>query len=139
MAAAAFFFIRQFALITYLRHFLESVSLVGAKTLSILLLVIGVADFIGTTLIDEFTKKGLHRTLAVIPALIAVLAVSLVSAVIRLWELVATVTSVGWWTWLARALPQDAESGDGLMVANVQLAIIPGATVGRGIYDLQGY
>ena len=56
-----------------------------------------------------------------------------------MWGLVATAAPVGWWTWLARSLPQDAEAGGGLIVAVVQLAIALGATVGGILYDASGY
>jgi predicted MFS family arabinose efflux permease len=46
---------------------------------------------------------------------------------------------VGWFTWLSRTLPQDAEAGGGLMVAVIQLAITLGATVGGVLYDGAGY
>jgi predicted MFS family arabinose efflux permease len=46
---------------------------------------------------------------------------------------------VGWWTWLARTLPHDAEAGGGLMVAVVQLAIAFGATAGGMLFDASGY
>ena len=36
-------------------------------------------------------------------------------------------------------LPHDAESGGGLMVAVIQLAITLGATIGGWFYDLKGY
>src|SRR3954467_11727520 len=74
MAASALFFMGQFALFTYLRPFLEDVTGVGAGTLSLLLLLIGAAGFVGTTLIGRFLKESLYRTLAIIPALMAVIA-----------------------------------------------------------------
>ena len=49
---------------------------VNASTLSLLLLVIGVSGFVGTTLIGRFIKHGLYRTLAVIPARMAGIAVA---------------------------------------------------------------
>jgi predicted MFS family arabinose efflux permease len=55
------------------------------------------------------------------------------------WGLIATAAPVGWWTWLARTLPHDAEAGGGLLVAIVQLAISGGAIVGGVTYDLSGY
>lgn len=51
----------------------------------------------------------------------------------------ATAAPVGWWTWLARTLRDDAEAGGGVMVAIVQLAIASGATLGGVLYDLDGY
>ncbi|MGF6400646.1 putative MFS family arabinose efflux permease [Pseudomonas frederiksbergensis] len=93
-------------------------------------------------------KNGLHRTLIVIPILMAVIALALVSfgssaatttVLLGLWGLVATAAPVGWWTWLARTLPDAAEAGGGLMVAIIQLAIASGATVGGLVFDLSGY
>lgn len=148
MAAASLFFMGQFALFTYLRPFLETVTQVGASTLSLLLLVIGIAGFIGTSLIGAFLKEGLYRTLTGIPALMAVIAgalltfghqVAVTAVLLGLWGLVATAAPVGWWTWLARALPRDAEAGGGLMVAVIQLAIMLGATLGGLLFDLRGY
>ncbi|BBH32382.1 MFS transporter [Pseudomonas sp. St290] len=148
MLAVSTFFMGQFMLFTYLRPFLETVTQVNVSMLSILLLVIGVAGFLGTFLIGAFLKNGLYRTLVVIPLLMAVIAIALVwfggsvtitALLLGLWGLVATAAPVGWWTWLARTLPDDAEAGGGLMVAIVQLAIAAGATVGGVLFDLSGY
>ena len=44
-----------------------------------------------------------------------------VAVLLSLWGLLATAAPTGWWTWIARALPEDAETGGGLMVAVIQL------------------
>jgi predicted MFS family arabinose efflux permease len=148
MLAASAFFMGQFMLFTYLRPFLETVTQMSVSLLSFALLVIGVAGLLGTFVIGAFLKNGLYRTLIVIPLLMAAIALALVgfgaSATITiillgLWGLVATAAPVGWWTWLARTLPDDAEAGGGLMVAIIQLAIAAGATVGGILFDLSGY
>ncbi|MNI39880.1 Purine ribonucleoside efflux pump NepI [compost metagenome] len=148
MIAVSVFFMGQFMLFTYLRPFLETVTQVSVSTLSLMLLVLGLAGLAGTFLIEAFLKSGLHRTLIVIPMLMAVIAVALVSfgssamtttVLLGLWGLVATAAPVGWWTWLAKTLPDDAEAGGGLMVAIVQLAIASGATVGGLLFDFIGY
>jgi predicted MFS family arabinose efflux permease len=148
MAASALFFMGQFALFTYLRPFLEDVTGVGAGTLSFLLLLIGAAGFVGTTLIGRFLKESLYRTLAIIPGLMALIAMALVflggsfgltTVLLGIWGLVGTAVPVGWWTWLSRTLPQDAEAGGGLLVAVVQLAIMLGATLGGVLFDMSGY
>jgi len=148
MLAVALFFMGQFALFTYLRPFLESVTQVGVSTLSLLLLVVGVAGFIGTTLIGRFLDTGMYRTLIVIPFVMAALGLALIAfgsslavtaVLLAIWGLVATSAPVAWWTWLARSLPQDAEAGGGLMVAVVQLAIASGATFGGILFDASGY
>ncbi len=148
MAAVSMFFMGQFTLFTYLRPFLETVTKVDSTILSLLLLVIGVSGLIGTTLIGGLLKEGLFRTVTVIPALMAAIALALLgfgdslgvtAVLVAIWGLVGTAAPVGWWTWLARTLPHDAERGGGLMVAVVQLAIAGGATVGGLLFDAQGY
>lgn len=148
MVAVSVFFMGQFMLFTYLRPFLETVTHVSVSMLSLMLLVLGLAGLAGTFLIEAFLKNGLHRTLIVIPILMAVIALALVSfgssaatttVLLGLWGLVATAAPVGWWTWLARTLPDAAEAGGGLMVAIIQLAIASGATVGGLVFDLSGY
>lgn len=148
MAAMSLFFMGQFALFTYLRPFLETVTRVNLTTLSLLLLLIGVTGFIGTLVIERFVKTGLYRTLIVIPALMAAIAAALIgfgtslivtAGLLGIWGLLATSAPVGWWTWLARTLPREAEAGGGLMVAMVQFAITLGATLGGLLFDTSGY
>ena len=148
MVAVSVFFMGQFMLFTYLRPFLETVTHVSVSMLSLMLLVLGLAGLAGTFLIEAFLKNGLYRTLIVIPILMAVIALALVSfgssaatttVLLGLWGLVATAAPVGWWTWLARTLPDEAEAGGGLMVAIIQLAIASGATVGGLVFDSSGY
>ncbi|HGL6715024.1 MFS transporter [Burkholderia contaminans] len=148
MAAVSVFFMGQFTLFTYLRPFLETVTHAGTVTLSLLLLVIGVAGFMGTVLIGGVLERGLYRTLVATPALMAAIAAALpvfggstaaTACLLGAWGLLGTAAPVGWWTWLARTLPHDAEAGGGLMVAVVQLAIGLGATIGGMLFDLHGY
>jgi predicted MFS family arabinose efflux permease len=148
MASVGLFFMGQFALFTYVRPFLENVTQVDVSTLSFVLLGIGVAGFVGTSLIGGFLKNGLYQTLIVIPVSMAAIATTLVAfgdslpvtaGLLGIWGLIATAAPVGWWTWLARSLPQDAETGGGLMVAVIQLAITMGAGVGGVLFDLSGY
>ena len=148
MAAVSLFFMGQFALFTYLRPFLEKVTRVDVSTLSLLLLLIGVAGFAGTTLIGRVLHKHLYRTLFIIPVLMALIAVALLAfgnilavtaVLLGIWGFVGTAAPVGWWTWLATTLPNDAEAGGGLMVAVVQLAIMLGATAGGMVFDAVGY
>ena len=148
MIAVSLFFMGQFTLFTYVRPFLEDVAHVDVSTLSLILLLMGISGFIGTVLIGAMLKKSVYPVLTVTPLLMALLAFGLlmlgkwivVSAIIlTAWGLFATSAPVGWWTWLARTLPQDAEAGGGLMVAVVQLAITLGATCGGILFDGIGY
>lgn len=148
MAAVSALFMGQFALFTYLRPFLETVTHTSATTTSLILLVIGVAGFIGTVLIGPLLKNGLFRTLIVIPLIMAAVALALIAlgastamtaVLLAVWGLVGTSAPVGWWTWLAQTLPDDSEAGGGLMVAVVQLAIASGAAAGGFLFDGFGY
>ncbi|WP_237596283.1 MFS transporter [Acetobacter indonesiensis] len=148
MIAVSLFFMGQFTLFTYVRPFLEDVAHVDVRTLSLILLSMGISGFIGTVLIGSALKKSVYPVLISIPLLMAFLAFGLlvlgkwiiVSAVIlTIWGLFATSAPVGWWSWLARTLPRDAEAGGGLMVAVVQFAITLGATGGGMFFDGIGY
>ncbi|UUL77157.1 MFS transporter [Pseudarthrobacter sp. Fe7] len=107
MAACGAFFMGQFVLFTYVRPFLETVTRVDVATVSLVLLVIGVAGFAGTLLIGRFLGNGLYRTLATIPALMAVIAAALVPTggwpaavvvLLGLWGLMSTPAPVAWWS-----------------------------------------
>jgi len=148
MAACAAFFMGQFALFTYVRPFLETVPRVDVGTLSLILLGMGAAGFIGTLLIGSVLRRGLYAPLIWIPVLMAAIAVLLIPfgewiagviTLLTLWGLLATATPVAWWSWVAQALPDDAEAGGGLMVAVIQLAIALGSTVGGLLFDSAGY
>lgn len=148
MLAVSVFFMGQFMLFTYLRPFLEAVTQVSASGLSLILLALGLAGFAGTLVIERFLKKSLFLTLGIIPLVMAGIALALVmfgsstaitTLLLGLWGLVATAAPVGWWTWLSKTLPDDAETGGGLMVAIIQLAIASGAIVGGLMFDLSGY
>ena len=148
MVAVSLFFMGQFALYTYVRPYLETVAHVEVGTLSMLLLLLGVAGVVGTLVIEPFIRRGMYTTLAILPLLMAGIAVSLALTGNRLlltalllgcWGLFATAAPVAWWTWLARTLPHDSESAGGLMVAVVQQAIASGATLGGLLFDSAGY
>ena len=148
MVGCGAFFMGQFALFTYLRPFLETVTRVDVSTLSLILLVIGAAGFIGTLIIGRVLRRSLFQTLVVIPVLMALIALALipfghsiivVAALLGFWGLLATAAPVGWWSWIAQAMPNNAEAGGGLMVAVIQLSIALGSTVGGMLFDSHGY
>lgn len=148
MLGASVFFMGQFTLFTYVRPFLETVTRVEVSSLSLILLVIGVTGFIGTMAIGAALRRGFYATMIAIPVVMAAIALALVAfgsktaaavALLGLWGFVATAAPVGWWAWIARTFPNDAEAGGGLLVAVVQLAIALGSTVGGLLFDRSGY
>jgi predicted MFS family arabinose efflux permease len=120
MAAASLFFMGQFALFTYLRPFLETVTRVDVSTLSLMLLVLGVAGFIGTTLIGSVLKARMYPVLIAVPLIMAAIAAALLvvgqsvaatTVLLAIWGLVATAAPVGGgpgWRARCRAMPKPA-------------------------------
>jgi predicted MFS family arabinose efflux permease len=146
--AVSLLFVGQFALFTYLRPFLETVTGVSVSALSLILLALGLSGLAGTYLIGFVVKTRLYGLLVAMPLALAAIAVALIAvgssaiatgALLALWGFIATAAPVGWWTWLSRTLPDDAESGGGLMVAAIQLAITLGASAGGLMFDSSGY
>ncbi|MFO6407157.1 MFS transporter, partial [Pseudomonas aeruginosa] len=64
---------------------------------------------------------------------------AIVVVLLGLWGLTGTSAPVGWWAWIARVFPEDAEAGGGLFVAVVQLSIALGSTLGGLLFDRTGY
>lgn len=148
MAATALLFMGQFAAFTYFRPFLEQVTGVGISALSLILLGLGAAGMVGNALIGRFVARSLRGTLLVMPILLGLVALGLIrwghqalptGALLALWGCIGTAAPVAWWAWLARALPDDAEAGGGLMVAVIQMAITLGAGLGGMLFDHLGY
>lgn len=148
MLGLGVFFMGQFALFTYLRPFLETITHMDVAQITLVLLVIGGAGFVGTLMISSAIKRSLYLTLTIIPLLMAAIALSLIGfgtqpavvmGLLGCWGFISTAAPVGWWAWLARTLPDNAEAGGGLMVAIIQLSIAFGSTLGGLLFDWQGY
>jgi predicted MFS family arabinose efflux permease len=149
MCACGLFFMGQFSLFTYLRPYLEITLQPGTTTLSLLFLGIGTAGFAGSLIIGGILKDDrIYWTLALFSFFMSAIAVLLISipghlmltaVLLVLWGLFGTSAPVGWWTWVARTAPEDAEAGGGLMVAIVQLAIAFGSISGGVMFDMRGY
>lgn len=148
LLACGLFFMGQFSLFTYVRPFLETVTHVDITTLALILLIIGIAGFIGTLVISRFLKAGFYQTLIAIPLLMAAITglliisghnVWFVAPLLGCWGLLSTAAPTGWWAWVARTLPEDAEAAGGLMVAVIQLSIAVGSTLGGVTFDHTGW
>ncbi|MEA3387824.1 MAG: MFS transporter [Pseudomonadota bacterium] len=148
MLAVALLFAGQFALFTYLRPFLEGTTGLSVSLLSLVLLAMGAAGLLGTALIGRAVERSLTAVLTIAPLVMAAVALALVAfggfawptaLLLGVWGLIGTALPVAWWTWLSRALPNDAEAGGGLMVAVIQLAITVGAAGGGLLFDAAGH
>lgn len=137
----------HFAFFTYLRPFLESVTGVGVNGLSAILLGFGVANFAGTLIAGVLLERNLHLTLIGMPLAMGLMAVALVSmgsapiadaVLVSFWGMAFGAVPVGWSTWLTRTVPDEAETGGGMLVAAIQLAITIGAAAGGMIFNATG-
>lgn len=113
---------------------MESVTGASVSELSFILLLLGAAGLAGTWSIGLLLQRHLYRWLILIPLVMAAIA-----ALLAAWGLVSTPAPVAWGLWLSRALPENAEAGGGLMVAEIQLAITLGASLGGELFDVVGW
>jgi predicted MFS family arabinose efflux permease len=148
MASVLMLFMGQFALFTYLRPFLETVTRVQISTLSLLLLLMGLAGIAGTYCVSSLLQNRLFSVLGLIPLVMAAIALLLIAfgtsravtaCLLTAWGFFGTAAPVGWGTWLSRTMPDDAEAGGGLLVATIQLAITVGASLGGVLFDTTGW
>ena len=142
MLATILIFSGHFAFFTYLRPFLETVAQASVEGVSLILLGFGVANFIGTSIAGHLLARSLRLTLAM-----SVLALMMVTfghvalldgLLVAMWGFAFGLVPVGWSTWLATTVPDEAESAGGLLVASIQLAISAGAAGGGAVFDLNG-
>lgn len=147
MLATILIFSGHFAFFTYLRPFLETVAQASVEGVSLILLGFGVANFIGTSIAGHLLSRSLRLTLALVPLAMSVLALMMVTfghialldgLLVAMWGFAFGLVPVGWSTWLATTVPDEAESAGGLLVASIQLAIGAGAAGGGAVFDLNG-
>ena len=133
-----------FTMFTYLRPFLEQVTGVDVTMLSVLLLLLGCAGFIGTWAAGRFIK-GNVASLLKLPALIMggatvgllLLGFSIAAAglFMAIWGAMNTMFSVIWMTWMSQNADDAPEAAGSLMVAAIQTSILLGAVVGGFLLD----
>lgn len=132
---------------TYLRPFLENITQVSVNTLTIILLIYGIANLVGAIAAKYFLQKSLLITLTLIPLAMAIFTLALVfvgshfaftTLLITFWGFAFGSIQVGWPTWVTKAAGDEAESGGSLLVAFTQIAIALGAGLGGLIFDYFG-
>ncbi|MBS3652278.1 MFS transporter [Pseudaminobacter sp. 19-2017] len=133
-----------FTMFTYLRPFLEQVTGVDVTALSILLLLLGCAGFIGTWAAGRFLKGNVAPFLK-LPALVMggatvgllLFGFSPIAAglFMMIWGAMNTMFSVIWMTWMSQNADDTPEAAGSLMVAAIQTSILLGAVVGGLLLD----
>lgn len=133
-----------FAAFTYFRPFLETQAQATVSQLSVVLLVLGLAGFVGTRAAGALAGRHLYRLARLLPLASAAILLCLllvtgslvtVAVLMFVWGALMTAIPVTWSTWLTRAVHDEPESAGGLMVAVVQSAIMLGAALGGGLLD----
>jgi len=79
LAAVMLLFMGQFAVFTYLRPFLETITGVAVSTLSLMLLLMGASGLVGTYIVGQLLKARLFTYLVLIPLSMAALALLLIA------------------------------------------------------------
>ena len=137
-------FAGAFSAFTYFRPFLETRTQVDLPQLSALLLALGLAGFVGTTAVSMLLRRHLYRMLRWLPLVLGVITLALlavehhfwsVALMLILWGALNSAIPVVWSAWITQGISDSPESGGGLMVAAIQLAITLGATVGGWLLD----
>ena len=133
-----------FTMFTYLRPFLEQVTGVDVTMLSILLLILGCAGFIGTWAAGRVLKGNVAPLLklptlvmgsATVGLLLLGFSVVAVGLFMAIWGAMNTMFSVIWMTWMAQNADDAPEAAGSLMVAAIQSSILLGAVVGGMLLD----
>lgn len=133
-----------FTMFTYLRPYLEQVTRVDVTTLSILLLVLGCAGFVGTWASGRFVGDNIAPQLK-LPALVmgaVTLGLLFTGAspfvtgmLLFVWGAMNTAMSVIFMTWMSQNVDDAPEEGGSLMVAAIQASILLGALIGGVLLD----
>ncbi len=132
---------------TYLRPAFEGIDGLTPELLALLLLVFGVASFVGNAVAGPIADRRL--SVLVIAAPVAIGAGTVVFALLGSSLALAFITVFVWGigfgavptmvqTWIARVAPERLESAGGLVVAAFQIAITIGAAVGGVLVDTVG-
>ena len=137
-------FAGAFATFTYLRPFLETYTHVNVPQLSLLLLGLGLAGFVGTYGASTMVKRHLYPLLAGLPLALGAVTIGLlairyhiagVAVAMFAWGALNSAIPVCWSTWLTKGISDEPESGGGLMVGAIQLSIMLGAAFGGLLLD----
>jgi predicted MFS family arabinose efflux permease len=134
----------HFGAFTYIRPAAAAAGVTGAEALSVLLLVYGVAAFVGNLLSGPVSDRSMRAAVILFPVLIgggtvifATTGGAFVATVIAaaVWGLGFGGVPTAVQTWMARVAPDHLEAAGGLVVATFQVAIALGAALGGVIVD----
>ena len=132
---------------TYLRPAFETINGLTPELLAVLLMVYGVASFLGNLVAGPLADRRLRVLVLAAPvaigvgtALLAIAGSGLVMAFVTVfvWGIGFGAVPTMVQTWVAHVAPERLESAGGLIVAAFQIAITIGAAVGGLLVDSVG-
>lgn len=147
MLALMFIFCGRFASFTYLRPFLEQTTHLGPTAVSAALLTFGLSYFFGNWFAPGLIRRNIKLALWLPPLLLTLVGTGLAIfgsnvlitfLMLFLWGSLFGPVAPSWSTWIARKVPEYAETAGGLYVAFIQFAAAVGAMGGGFIYDRMG-
>jgi len=147
LLAVMFVFCGRFTSFTYLRPFLEQTTHANPTWVSIVLLIFGLAYFAGNSLAPRMIQRDIRNALLKPPVILALISggflffgSSLFATVILVffWGAAFGPVPPAWSTWIAKKVPEQAETGGGLYVAAVQTSAAIGAFGGGFAFDIRG-
>ena len=145
MVAVMLTFCGAFTIFTYLRPFLETDTAVTVPQLSMLLLGLGVAGFAGTWAATALIGRHLFALMRWLPLALGAVTLAMLVLGHSLWAVAVLMVAWGalnaaipvcWSTWLSTGIADQPDSGGGLMVAAIQLAIMLGGGFGGLLLDV---
>lgn len=145
--AVIFTFAGAFAMFTYLRPFLETVTGVSVTVLSQLFLVLGCAGFLGTWAGGKLANGHVVRLLQLLPVMMGLVTLGLLgfgqfvvvtALLLGVWGSMNTAMSIGWMAWMSQNVDDAPEAAGSLIVAAIQAAILLGAALGGTLLDHSG-
>lgn len=132
---------------TYLRPAFEAIDGITPSLLALLLMIFGVASFIGNMFAGPLADRRLPVLVIAAPVAIGMgtIVLALAGSSVALAAVTVFVWGVGFGaiptmvqTWMAHVVPERLESAGGLVVAAFQIAITIGAAVGGLLVDSVG-
>ncbi|QXG77667.1 MFS transporter [Modestobacter sp. L9-4] len=139
LLAAAVLFFSQFAAYTFVSPYLEDVVAVGPGTVTLALLLFGIAGIVGNFVIGALLGRSLVGTTAAAEIVLAATVLLLPSlahstpgavALVAVWGFVWGGLPLAMQTWMSTASPAGAETGLSLFVTTIQLVLAAGSVLG---------
>jgi predicted MFS family arabinose efflux permease len=139
LIATALAFIAQFSAYTYVAPYLQQLVRIPAETITVALLVFGVAGIAGNFVAGVTLGRSVTGTLAVTKVVLALAVVALpllawslpgVLVLLVIWGFVWGALPLGLQTWMSQAAPTVSEGSLALFVSTIQVAISVGSVVG---------